>query len=179
MLQTEVVEFLNTFYLNKGCVLEHETLYESEHGYEINIMRVSSRMRKRVGNITGGNNDMILNTFPTEEGEGTTYPSDELLKIYYSPKVRKLEKDLLKIAGATSVFQEWLRQGWILRRVDYESDGKTVKQSVYGMGYSLYMVVESKRQQEDERLEVRCEEWKIRLTEVFLVTLFWMNSIAL
>lgn len=163
MLKQEIIDFIHTNYLKKGWELELDSLRESTNGYEVEIYQVSPRSRRRVGRITGGLNQVDRDLLVENDVSGLW---GQVMKLFYSPHVKKTAHEVVRQAGNEAVLQEWISQGWVLRKIIYEPDGRTERRSEYVMGYELYLILEQQKMQNEERLEARASKWNRKLQVV-------------
>ncbi|WP_249865072.1 Toprim sub domain-containing protein [Paenibacillus konkukensis] len=160
MINREIIDFIHMNYLKKNWQLELDSLMISSVGYEVDIYQVSARNRKRVARLTSGpghNEESLLMDDPLS---GLL---EQAAKLFYSPGVRKNRHEALGAAGTESALQAWIAQGAVLRRVLYDSDGRTETRTEYMMGYELYSYLQRQKRSRETKIEARSVEWSSRL----------------
>ncbi|QOS80584.1 hypothetical protein JNUCC31_06685 [Paenibacillus sp. JNUCC31] len=154
-MNPEMKVFIYKHYLKKGLELEENPVTDAGIIYALDVYQVSARIRKRVARITAmmmeDKEDRSLNAFSDID--------ERAIHLFYSTGVRKTDTDLKRSGLLESDIQALLRQGFIIRMVQYESDGKTEKRSEYRMGYKLYQLLELKKVQEEGKSQVLVEDW--------------------
>lgn len=173
MIDRETLEFIRLNYIKKNWELELDSLRISEAGYEVDVYQKSARNRRRVGRFTGGlmhNGEYSLNNY-----ELSGLP-EKVVKLFYSPGVRKTSREVLRQAVTESMLQEWVAHGLLMRRVLYDTDGRTEKRTEYLMGHKLYSYMERQKWSNDREMEVRSAEWSSRLQTAYTILIQRLES---
>ncbi|KZE54105.1 hypothetical protein AV540_07740 [Brevibacillus parabrevis] len=155
MLELNRRQFIEQYYLRKGEVLDQPI--HGSNGFELDILKYSARTCKRVGKLTGGR--------AKGDGEKASLPPAGLLKTLNNPRSKKSERELVELAGTIAKLHEWMNCDWLMRKVDYELDGKTVRQTWYVMGFSLHEYVSRQIQEANEQLLSGIRLWQKKMTQ--------------
>ena len=154
-MDVEIKEFIQQHYLKKSLELEENPVMVSNPIYELDVYQVSARIRKRVARITC----RMIDTDESHNPFLSTEVDEKATSVFHSPGVRKTKSNLEAIGFLESDIQVLMYRGFLMRMVRYESDGKTEKRSEYVMGFTLYKLLELKKEQEKERNQMLIDSW--------------------
>lgn len=82
----------------------------------------------------------------------------ELVKVFYSPNVKKKEREVLEWLTLNEL-ADCIEQGILIKEVRFKKDGKTVEHIFYRMGYGLFQYIEQKHKEEKRREQEALQEW--------------------
>ncbi|MFY0145060.1 hypothetical protein [Bacillus cytotoxicus] len=91
------------------------------------------------------------------EGKGLDV-STHIMKMFYSPNVKKRENDVLKWLTVHEMV-DYIERGILIKEVRFKKDGKTVESIIYRMGYGLFLYIEKKRKLEKKEEEETLRQW--------------------
>ncbi|MDY8024845.1 Toprim sub domain-containing protein [Paenibacillus polymyxa] len=155
----EVLSFIEGNYVKKGEELQNDLF--TGNSFDIEVMKYSTRIYKKIGNIKG--------SCPQESLILSGEDSRMLLTIFHSTLVKKTEKQLysLEMDITQERLSDWVEKGLIYRKTEYLKDGKTMKRIFYVMGYLLYSMQRKNYRAEQEEMLKRLAGW-ISQTETLL-----------
>ncbi|MNW24982.1 hypothetical protein D3C74_17140 [compost metagenome] len=145
MKETSILAFIKQHYVRAGEELQPG---QQLSGYfQLDIMKSSARTYKRSAMLSGFASEVEVN-------EPADSAIDWLLSIFHSVQVKKSEQDLYRTNPVLDqeTINSWLQKGFIYRKSEYTQDGRTMKRSVYVMGYALGLL--HKQRREAERTEM-------------------------
>lgn len=154
MLNEKLQEYINTFVLRKGERLEVERAKLDQNLMELNIIKSTERTIRIKGLL------IVSNSFFEDE---KAIPDQKLQNLKLTPlkKIALEENDDLTF--------RWLEAGWVMKIIRFENDEKTVKSSIYQMGYNLYLFKEKKLNAERLQTIRELKKLKQEITEVSAV----------
>lgn len=122
MLDDLMQEYIEKFLLKSGEKVEWNNQETYGNLTEIQIVKQTTRTYRLVGILT------MLSELP----DGKKMIDAELKQLNLTPNKR------IQLDGRNSKTLQWLEEGWILKEIRFEKDGKTIQGMNYRMGYRLF-----------------------------------------
>ncbi|HJV17768.1 MAG TPA: DUF2399 domain-containing protein [Bacillales bacterium] len=137
MIEESFNQYIRDYILKSGEELEWSQPNNDNSLHEVKIIKRSERTYRVLGLL-------ILSTITFNTVERINDPKLDALKFTPRKKVNLDDDD-------RETFR-WLEEGWILKEVRFEKDEKTVRSSLYRMGFRLYQNEQLKIQQKMDQM---------------------------
>ncbi|WP_456276510.1 toprim domain-containing protein [Bacillus sp. AK128] len=144
MLNKEELNYLYIYVLKKGEELEIPPDSNNESAFiDLKIIKKTERTIRLVSILTVGINENQFIEF-----------DQELLNLKLTPK----KKIQLKDHDRSTL--KWLAEGWIMKELRFNKDGRTPEASYYRMGFRFFKFLELKARAEELKIEEEFINWK-------------------
>lgn len=144
MMEQVVIDYIEKFILKSGEEIDKRVSDSSAPFIEVKMIRRTERTYRLVGILTLAQK-LISDISSIDE---------ELVMLNFTP-TKKIQLD-----DHNRTTLRWLEEGWILREIRFEKDGRTIRTMQFRMGYRLYKYEQDLIRKKESKIHNEFQSWK-------------------